>query len=697
MVKHKRLGYAMFALVFCGAIASLNVFAEESIRCATGITSASCFAETAADLIAGIGNSAVNDITLKNTIVFSDSMDIDITGKTITSGNFSALSIEGANTIVSIDGDGEILAQGGNVVELGAGATANLKGGTLKMLAHGSGYGFYIFGGSTLNMTGGVVDTTASYGAAVGGNNTTGDMNFIMSGGELKSQYQTVFMPSQVNLKISGGTLNGGIYVKMGQIEITGGTINGIASASGLDALEDYYNLGDGYAWLGDAIAVQGGQYSSANPTYGNSLNIKITGGKISAANGSALLVWNAGKIAQDMNVEISGGTFSSKAGVDVIRLIEDAHDIVPNPAAGFGVVDNEIVTTISGGEYSSEVNTAYIADGYDEYDKGPDGPYFVDVETTVDLPDSLFLQVGEAETVTLSEVAKKYGTFGNSSDVATLSDTTITADKVGSGLINFNLHNYKNPIDRNINVVVYEVTPGENSDIDETSQNVLADFVGRQISELLKSGKTTNGKIAFNSNNLDDLKVRLASGQTIKTVLYVDYKYDEDEYEYADAHDKIMAELGENEKILAMYDVYADIYSSDGTYLGYVLEMDTPLPFVIDTSLESLAPSIDLEPADGYTREFSVIRGHYAIDGETSAARVDFVRDGSKFTITSDKYSTFVLTYVDTAKAPDTGVITRQGGSAMGATIVASIVAGSLTMISSFIFITRKINARKN
>ena len=517
---------------------------------------------------------------------------------------------------------------------------------------------------------------------------------FIMNGGSISSDEFGIAGSGACEITINGGNINAGYYAlnengneSGAKFYINGGNINSDDYAIYMPHADGVLEITDGQiTGAAGAIAMNRGSATISGGTL-TSLDTASLPGDVSqdGTSGYSNAVIGLAKEYGAVTLNISGGEFVAQGNAGMI--------VDPS---GLDTSYDETVS-LTGGQYSKMPKIEYVSDGYDLYDKGPDGPYFVDVETTVDLPDSLFLQVGEAETVTLSEVAKKYGTFGNSSDVATLSDTTITADKVGSGLINFNLHNYKNPIDRNINVVVYEVTPGENSDIDETSQNVLADFVGRQISELLKSGKTTNGKIAFNSNNLDDLKVRLASGQTIKTVLYVDYKYDEDEYEYADAHDKIMAELGENEKILAIYDVYAEIYSSDGTYLGYVLEMDTPLPFVIDTSLESLAPSIDLEPANGYTRKFSVIRGHYTVDGETSAARVDFARDGSKFTITSDKYSTFVITYTDTQttpETPETGTITREGGSAMAASVVTAIAVGIITSISSFMFIMNR--ARK-
>ena len=52
-------------------------------------------------------------------------------------------------------------------------------------------------------------------------------MYFEVNGGTLTTEAgASIYMPNQVSLKITGGTLNGGIFVRMGTITISGGTIN---------------------------------------------------------------------------------------------------------------------------------------------------------------------------------------------------------------------------------------------------------------------------------------------------------------------------------------------------------------------------------------------------------------------------------------------------------------------------------------
>ena len=76
-------------------------------------------------------------------------------------------------------------------------------------------------------------------GAALSGNNTTGNMNFTVNGGTLTTKSgPAIYQPGQCKLTITGGTLNGGISLRMGQVNISGGTIN--AATENLDSPAQY-------------------------------------------------------------------------------------------------------------------------------------------------------------------------------------------------------------------------------------------------------------------------------------------------------------------------------------------------------------------------------------------------------------------------------------------------------------------------
>lgn len=209
---------------------------------------------------------------------------------------------------------------------------------------------------------------TSGY-AALAGNNTTGDMNFEVSGGTLTAQYgPAIYMPGQKSLKISGGTINGGISLRMGQVEISGGTIN--ATKGNIDMPDKYYNY-SGNAWLPDALYVFGGTYTSDNTDFGNSLNLNITGGTFNCENGqgSAVAIYDLGRVAQATSAKISGNAIlktnaENRSAYQVLNLSDLGVD---NPAVGYNHPSNigKVASAISGGTFSTPVAADYCANGY--------------------------------------------------------------------------------------------------------------------------------------------------------------------------------------------------------------------------------------------------------------------------------------------------------------------------------------------
>ena len=178
-------------------------------------------------------------------------------------------------------------------------------------------------------------------------------------------------MPGQVNLSITDGVLNGGISLRMGQVSISGGTIN--AATDGLDSPAEYYHY-SGNAWLPDALYVFGGTYTSENTTYGNSLHLNITGGTFNCANGqgSAVAIYDLGKVEQVMEITISdeaklGTNSTARNAYDKLSLSDIG---VTSPEPGFGAHSGQVSTTITGGLFSSDPS-AYVPDTHHVEDSG--------------------------------------------------------------------------------------------------------------------------------------------------------------------------------------------------------------------------------------------------------------------------------------------------------------------------------------
>lgn len=280
-----------------------------------------------------------SDVTIDTTIELQNDLVLDLNGYTITSNvkNPNA-AIETSHTLTIKDSKGTGLFDASQ------------------------GYAFFAFDGGTLILDSGEIKALD---APFAGNNTTGDMNAIVNGGTLTAIHgAAIYSPSQGKIEINGGTLNGGINIRMGQVTINGGNIIN-NNPLNVDPIEDYYGF-QGSVWLSDAIAVIGGTYTSENAQYGNSLNLVINGGNIESELGNALTIYAFGKVEQDLNLEINGGTFNGK---EISVAIEDADslglkDYSNVKVEDYKIYDNNVNVSITSGTFNSNVESL-LNDGY--------------------------------------------------------------------------------------------------------------------------------------------------------------------------------------------------------------------------------------------------------------------------------------------------------------------------------------------
>ena len=269
-----------------------------------------------------------NDVTLPSRLTILKDKTIDLNGKTLTVSEPTLVDKGAKLTINDSKGSGTYTCK--------------------------SGYGFYAKDNGTIVINGGNFNSLDS---VLTGNNTTGNMNFEVNGGTLTSgRGPTIYMPGQGNLKITNGTLNGGISALMGQIEISGGTIVNENQAN-TDTIKKYYNY-SGNVWYGSAIALTTGKYTSTDSTYGNSLNVKISGGTIESTMGDAVSIYGLGKTEQNVNVSITGGKFSGKYN-DVKFYDLTKEDYV---SSDYKTFDNKNNVTITGGTFKYGMNTSIAA-----------------------------------------------------------------------------------------------------------------------------------------------------------------------------------------------------------------------------------------------------------------------------------------------------------------------------------------------
>lgn len=320
--------------------------------------------------------------TTKTIIPSGKNITLDLSGHTLTYDTpTDPIGVLGSFVLKSSQNNGTLYISSGSIVAEGTSASVTLKSGSILCPTD---YGIYTKEGAYATIDGGTIESLY---AALTGNNTTGNMNFTVNGGTLTAkQGPAIYMPGQVTLTVTSGTLNGGISLRMGQVNISGGTINAISSD--IDNPSDYYSY-SGNAWFPDALYVLGGTYTSEDTTYGNSLNLNITGGNFNCTNGqgSAVAIYDLGKETQSMNVSISG---SSKLVTNSITRkayqILSLSDIgVTNPKSGYGnsAYTGKVNTQISGGFFSSEVAQAYCAKNYvpAQSNEFEDAPYTVAIK----------------------------------------------------------------------------------------------------------------------------------------------------------------------------------------------------------------------------------------------------------------------------------------------------------------------------
>lgn len=295
------------------------------------------------------------------------SVIINLNDYTVTVPSNCGIELQGRLTVT---GNGKITCANTPICVDGNSAELTVNDGTIEST---NGYGIYAENGGSVVVNGG---TISSQNAALSGNNTTGSMNFTVKSGTLTAaQGPAIYMPGQVSLNISGGTLNGGVSLRMGQVNISGGVINAMTDVQAIDMPTGTVNGKPAYTysgnvWFPDALYVIGGTYTSENTTYHNSLNLNITGGTFNCANGkgSAVAIYDLAKVEQTAKVEISGNAkFSTNASDRCAYQVLSLTDLgVENPAAGYNQNNlvGKVTSSITGGYFTSDP-TAYVASGY--------------------------------------------------------------------------------------------------------------------------------------------------------------------------------------------------------------------------------------------------------------------------------------------------------------------------------------------
>lgn len=251
--------------------------------------------------------------------------DVDITGKAVSS---SLLSVN-YNGRVTIDKDSTIVAD-------------SAKGDYPAVFIKGQDDSGKTYA-PELNIYGTVQSAKTP---AIQGNGTDRGVSHVnvFEGAVVKSEKLAIYLPQPCEVNITGGLVEGycGIGIKSGTLNISGGTVRGVANDN---VIGDEYSQTNGISYDGSAIMID--SYIG----YAGQVQINISGNAVVESKYSTAIreIGNDKSQTNLVGLDITGGTVLGAKDTDAV-LVRDvtAKDV-----------------NISGGEFSSIVKKEYCAPGF--------------------------------------------------------------------------------------------------------------------------------------------------------------------------------------------------------------------------------------------------------------------------------------------------------------------------------------------
>lgn len=181
---------------------------------------------------------------------------------------------------------------------------------------------------------------------AIQGNGTDRGVSHVnvFEGAVVKSETLAIYLPQPCEVNITGGLVEGycGIGIKSGTLNISGGTVRGVANDN---VIGDEYSQTNGISYDGSAIMID--SYIG----YAGQVQINISGNAVVESKYSTAIreIGNDKSQTNLVGLDISGGTVLGAKDTDAV-LVRDvtAKDV-----------------NISGGEFSSIVKKEYCAPGF--------------------------------------------------------------------------------------------------------------------------------------------------------------------------------------------------------------------------------------------------------------------------------------------------------------------------------------------
>lgn len=518
---------------------------------------------------------------------------------------------------VTIDLNGYNLTVDGDAITVESGATATIRGSGSKV---NSTQGAVVNLGGTVTIESGTYNSSEWYtiknlanmtikgGVFTQDTNNTGNSSLIANGwynGKTSSENDRNVPVPTGNSPVAILTIDGGTFTQY----TTTSTIKSD------DWSKTIINSGEFTSVKGTLIQVTG--------------DVAISGGKYKGYRDIFLFYGDGTEGYEATKLNVSGGDFDAKyitrthttgtltiTGGTFKNLTE-----VQNP-----MDKKDYSKNITGGTYNCDVKDE-IASGYSTY-KTTSG---YDVTKTGEISvesNEIIMSKGSTKDLGISVTnnLEKYLTISSNDDsVVSIKDNKITANKVGKATITASL---SNGTSKQVSVVVYEIVGEENTDEVNDTKQVVNEIVNQIINGEEVTNLTDEQKQAIETSVKDGEKLVVDVDSTLV-----------DSEEISEDASKVEAVIKNDAKIAGYYNIDIIIKNEQGTEITKLSQLNKEIQITI-----SIPEGIS-KVEDGYTRKYTIIRVH---DGVAEELETIYNENGT-LTFSSDKYSTYAITYVDT------------------------------------------------
>ena len=518
---------------------------------------------------------------------------------------------------VTIDLNGYNLTVDGDAITVESGATATIRGSGSKV---NSTQGAVVNLGGTVTIESGTYNSSEWYtiknlanmtikgGVFTQDTNNTGNSSLIANGwynGKTSSENDRNVPVPTGNSPVAILTIDGGTFTQY----TTTSTIKSD------DWSKTIINSGEFTSVKGTLIQVTG--------------DVAISGGKYKGYRDISLFNGDGTEGYEATKLNVSGGDFDAEyitrtyttgtltiTGGTFKNLTE-----VQNP-----MDKKDYSKNITGGTYNCDVKDE-IASGYSTYKTTSGYDVAETGEVSIEF-NEIIMAKGSTKDLGISVTSnlEKYFTISSSDDsVVSVENNKITANKVGKATITASL---SNGTSKQVSVVVYEIVGEENTDEVNDTKQVVNEIVNQIINGEEVTNLTDEQKQAIETSVKDGEKLVVDVDSTLV-----------DSEEISEDASKVEAVIKNDAKIAGYYNIDIIIKNEQGTEITKLSQLNKEIQITI-----SIPEGIS-KVEDGYTRKYTIIRVH---DGVAEELETIYNENGT-LTFSSDKYSTYAITYVDT------------------------------------------------